>query len=396
MKVKTQIRSLATKYGEYTARNLSEIVRIPSLSCEEKRVVERLAELCRDAGFDEVRTDGLGNLIGRVGNGKRVLAIDAHIDTVDTGDINLWDFDPLSGELKKGFVLGRGTADQKGGAASMITAGRILKEIGYEGLYTVLFTFTVMEEDCDGLCWRYLIEREKIVPDLAVITEPTNLGVFRGHRGRMEMELSFSGRSAHGSMPELGVNAVYRAAEAVRRIEKLNETLASDEFLGPGSVAVTMISSKSPSLCAIPDGCLVHLDRRLTWGETLESAIEGVREAVGKDARIEVPGYDRASYLGTTYPQKRYFPTWKLEPGSAPVQAAVRTCSELWDREPVVGKWTFSTNGVAICGTHGIPCIGFGPGDEALAHAPNERIKKDQLEAASAFYALLPFILERD
>jgi putative selenium metabolism hydrolase len=396
MKVHTQIKALAQKYREDTVRNLSEIVRIPSLSCEEERVIERISELCRDAGFDEVKTDGLGNLIGRVGSGDRVLAIDAHIDTVDTGDINLWEFNPLSGELKDGWVLGRGTADQKGGAASMITAGRILKEIGYEGPYTVLFTFTVMEEDCDGLCWRYLIEQEKVVPDLAVITEPTNLGVFRGHRGRMEIELSFTGRSAHGSMPELGVNAVYRAAEAVRRIEELNETLIFDEFLGSGSVAVTMISSNSPSLCAIPDGCLVHLDRRLTYGETIESALDEVRNAVGKDVKIEVPGYDKASYRGTAYPQKRYFPTWKLGLREAPVRAAVKTFTALYGGKPVVGKWTFSTNGVAICGIHGIPCIGFGPGDESLAHAPNERIEADQLEAASAFYALFPFMLEED
>jgi putative selenium metabolism hydrolase len=394
MKIQKQIKNLAEKYREETVRNLSDIVSIPSLSCKEERVVGRLAEMCRDAGFDAVKTDGLGNLIGRVGSGGRVLAIDAHIDTVDTGDTNLWEFDPLSGAVKDGWVLGRGTADQKGGAASMITAGRILKEIGYEGLYTVLFTFTVMEEDCDGLCWRYLIEREKVVPDLAVITEPTNLGVFRGHRGRMEIELSFAGRSAHGSMPELGVNAVYRAADAVIRIKKLNETLISDEFLGSGSVAVTMISSNSPSLCAIPDGCLVHLDRRLTWGETLESALAEVQNAVGDDVRIEVPEYHKASYRGTTYPQKLYFPTWKIGPDEKPVRAAVRTFTALWDREPVVGKWTFSTNGVAICGIHGIPCIGFGPGDEALAHAPNERINADQLEAASAFYALVPFMLE--
>lgn len=396
MKRHEQINNLAKKYREDTVRNLSEIVRIPSLSGEEERVIGRLAQLCQDAGFDEVKTDGLGNLIGRVGKGDLLLAIDAHIDTVDTGDPNLWEFDPYSGALKDGWVLGRGTADQKGGAASMITAGRILKEIGYEGRYTVLFTFTVMEEDCDGLCWRYLIEREKVVPDLAVITEPTNLGVFRGHRGRMEIELSFTGRSAHGSMPELGVNAVYRAADAVHRIRELNETLSHDEFLGPGSVAVTMISSDSPSLCAIPDGCLVHLDRRLTWGETLESAVDEVQNAVGEDVRIEVPEYSRASYRGTTYPQKLYFPTWKIGPDERPVRAAVKTCTALWGKEPVVGKWTFSTNGVAICGTHGIPCIGFGPGDEALAHAPNERIEADQLEAASAFYALVPYMLEED
>ncbi|MDZ7796910.1 MAG: M20/M25/M40 family metallo-hydrolase [Candidatus Marinimicrobia bacterium] len=204
-----KIKQNAKKYRNRTAENLSEMVKIPSLSGEESNVIGKIKEQLEDAGISEVRIDGLGNLIARVGNGPKILAIDAHIDTVDTGDESQWETPPFSGMIKNDHVYGRGTVDQEGAAAAMITAAQILKEMKYNGKYTVFFTFTVMEEDCDGLCWRYLIEKEKLVPDLALITEPTNLGIYRGHRGRMEMEVHIRGLSAHGSAPERGKNAIY-------------------------------------------------------------------------------------------------------------------------------------------------------------------------------------------
>jgi len=388
------IKEKAEKYRDYTATNLSDMVRIRSLSGEEQEIIEKIKSMLEAAGFDELRVDGLGNLIGRVGHGEKNLAIDAHIDTVDTGDTSQWKFDPFSGEIKDGFVHGRGSVDQKGGAASMVTAGRILKELGYDGLFSVYFTFTIMEEDCDGMCWNYLIEKERLVPDFAVLTEPTNLGIYRGHRGRMEIELYFRGLSAHASAPERGDNAIYKASRAALEIEKLNDRLRSDDFLGKGSIAATLIESKSPSLCAIPDHCRIHLDRRLTWGETRESAIKEIREAVGEEVEIEVPVYNRSSYKGTSYKQEKYFPTWKIPEDHHLVKIAIRAYRLLFQEDPRVGKWTFSTNGVAICGKHGIPTIGFGPGNEVYAHAPNEKIPVDHLVKASAFYALLPYILE--
>ncbi len=390
------ILSKASAYRDFTAGNLSAMVKIPSLSGEEDRVISEIKKQILEAGFEEVRIDGLGNLIGRVGRGKRILAIDAHIDTVDTGDRSQWSKDPFSGEISGGFVHGRGTVDQEGGAAAMVTAGRILREMGYAGAFTVWFAFTVMEEDCDGLCWKYLIEEEKLRPDFAVSTEPTNLRVTRGHRGRLEMELRTKGISCHGSAPERGDNAIYKGARACLEIEKLNDRLAADPFLGKGTITVTAISSASPSLCAVPDGCMFHMDRRLTWGETMESAIAEVYEAVEPGAEIVVPEYRRASWKGTIFPQEKYFPTWKIEEDHPLVRAGVESYRTLFNADPVVDKWTFSTNAVSICGRYGIPTIGFGPGDESLAHSPNERIPIDHLEKASAFYAMLPYILEEN
>lgn len=392
--MKEKILAKANEYRRYTAETLAGMIKIPSLSGEEKAVVEHLKPVAEAAGFDEVRVDGLGNLICRIGNGPKILAIDGHIDTVDTGDLDQWEKDPFSGQIDDTYVYGRGSVDQEGGVAAMITAGRILHELAYDGGFTIYFTITVMEEDADGLCWLWLIEREGLKPDFVVITEPTNLGVYRGHRGRMELDVRFRGVSAHGSAPERGDNAIYKASRGALALEKLNEELKPDPFLGKGTIVISRFTSSAPSLCAVADGAELHVDRRLTWGETKEIAVGQIQEACGPEAEVSVTMYDRISYTGAQYPQEAYFPTWKIPEEHRLVRAGATTFRELFESEPVVDKWTFSTNAVSICGRYEIPTIGFGPGNEVMAHAPNEHTPVDHLEKASAFYALLPYILE--
>ena len=388
-KTAENVLQLAEKYRDYTSENLSRLVRIKSLSAGEKAMAAELMRQMAAAGFDDVRLDGLGSVHGRVGHGQRLIAVDAHIDTVDQGNLDNWGDDPFSGRIAGGSVHGRGSVDQKGGAAAMVTAGRILKELGLRNGVSVLFTGTVMEEDCDGLCWKYIIEEEKIRPELVILTEPTALGIYRGHRGRMEIRVGFQGLSAHGSAPERGKNAIYMAARACLEFEKLNERLRHDDFLGKGSITVSEFVSGSPSLCAVADSARLHLDRRLTAGETRETALAEVRELVASmPAAVEVLQYREKAYTGLVYGMEKYYPTWKLEPGHPAVRHGQEVFHALFAREPRVDKWTFSTNGVAITGMHNIPCIGFGPGDEVGAHAPNEKVPIDDLVKAAAFYAL--------
>lgn len=389
-----RINKLAESYAEYTAANLSKLVKISSLSLSEKAVAIELKRQMLEAGFDDARIDGLGNVIGRIGNGKKILAFDGHIDTVDVGNIANWTGNPFSGEISNGFVHGRGTVDQKGGPAAFVTAGRILKELAFDRDLTIYFTGTVIEEDCDGLCWKYLVEEEKIKPDFVVITEPTNLNIYRGHRGRMEIEVTFRGISAHGSAPERGKNAIYMASRACLEIEKLNERLTSDEFLGKGSVALSEFVSGSPSLCAVADYAKIHLDRRLTWGETKESAVAEIEEIVkDMDAEVVVLQYEETAYTSLRYGMEKYYPTWKIAEDHPLVSSANKAFIDLFGKKPLIDKWTFSTNGVTINGYYKIPCIGFGPGNEVLAHAPNEKVPVSDLVAASAFYAALAYYL---
>ncbi|MFO8064047.1 MAG: YgeY family selenium metabolism-linked hydrolase [Spirochaetota bacterium] len=402
MKRSEEILEKAEAYREDTAQVLSELVRIKSYSAQEKDVCLRLEEMCREYGFDEVRIDGLGSVIARIGSGPKSIAFDAHIDTVEVGDPAQWEKDPFSGEVSNGYVYGRGSADQKGGAASMLTAGRILKDLDYDGEYTVYFTFTVMEEDCDGMCWKYLIEEEGFRPDFIVSTEPSSCRIHRGQRGRMEMEARIKGVSSHGSAPERGVNAGYKASRAALAMEQLNEDLRPDEdnFLGKGTIVVSQIDAHGPSQCAVPDQAMLYLDRRLTWGEDKEQAIAEVKRymsaALGEEeSSIEVtmPSYDKRGWKDTDYTQELYFPTWKIPEDHDIIQAGAKAYRTLWAKQPVIDKWTFSTNLVSATGLHEIPALGFGPGDEPQAHAPNEYTRVEDLVICSAFYAMLPYTL---
>jgi putative selenium metabolism hydrolase len=182
------------------------------------------------------------------------------------------------------------------------------------------------------------------------------------------------------------------ASKAALEIEKLNEGLPNDEFLGKGSITISEFVSGSPSLCAVSDFAKIHLDRRLTWGETKEIAVKEIMNIV-KDvnAKVEVLYYKEKAYTGLEYGMEKYYPTWKMPEDHPIVQTGVRSFKNLFDKKPIIDKWTFSTNGVTINGIYGIPTIGFGPGNEVLAHAPNEKVPVDDLVKASAFYAAFAY-----
>jgi putative selenium metabolism hydrolase len=290
-------------------------------------------------------------------------------------------------------VYGRGACDQRAGMASMVYAGKIIKDLGLAGDYTLWVVGSVQEEDCDGLPWLYILKEDGVRPDCVVITEPSSLRIYRGHRGRMEIEVHLRGRSCHASAPERGDNPIYKMSRLVLEVEKLNTRLRDDAFLGKGTIAVTEIRSVSPSLCAVPGACSIHLDRRLTAGETKESAVAEVKALPGaEDAEVEILNYDTPSYTGLRYPMEKYYPTWVLEEAHPLAQAAIATYETLWKKAPIVDKWTFSTNGVGSMGLMGVPTVGFGPGEEDVAHSVAERVPIRDLVEAAEFYAAFPLI----
>ena len=372
---------------------LRDIVALQSLSGQEEAVVRRIAAEMEKVGFDEVIIDPLGNVMGRVGDGPRVIAFDAHIDTVDVTDRSQWDCDPFIGKLEDGMVFGRGAVDQKAGMAGMVYAGSVMKELGLLDGLQVWMVGSVMEEDCDGLCWNYILAEKALAPELVVSTEPTGLRINRGQRGRMEIRVRVKGRSCHGSMPHLGDNAIYKIAPAIQAIEKLNDRLNDDAFLGKGTCTVTWIGSRGPSLCAVPDEAELHIDRRLTVGETRASAIAEVEAALndaGVEAEVFTLVYEEKAWTGLVYPMDKYYPTWVLDEEHPALAAAGRAYTRVTGRQPEVSRWTFSTNGVAIMGLHGVPCFGFGPGQEEVAHSANEFVPVEDVLIACAFYAALP------
>jgi putative selenium metabolism hydrolase len=388
-----EILRRAEFYRSEMLQFLRDICAIPSESGKEREVVQRIKCEMEKVGFDEVKIDGMGNILGRVGKGRHVIAMDAHIDTVGVGDRAAWKWDPYQGKLENDIFYARGASDQKGGMASMVYGAKIIKDLGLAGDYSLWITGTVQEEDCDGLCWQYILKEGVLRPEVVVITEATNLAIYRGQRGRMEIGVTTRGISCHGSAPERGRNAVYMMSRIVQEIEKLNGRLATDEFLGKGTVTVTYIECSTPSLCGVPDRAYIHLDRRLTRGETKESAVVEVHDAIRKasvEAEVEVLRYSVPSYTNLVYETEKYYPTWMLEPDHPACRAAKEDYRALFAEEPHVGKWVFSTNGIATMGMMGIPTIGFGPADEIHAHTVLDQIPVDHLVRAAAFYAGFP------
>ncbi|KUO67720.1 MAG: peptidase M20 [Clostridia bacterium BRH_c25] len=390
-----EIKNAAQGYEKQMTKFLRDLVRIPGESTGEKGHIDRIAEEMKTVGFNKVEIDPMGNVLGYMGTGKTLIAYDAHIDTVGIGNRANWEFDPYEGFETETEIGGRGTSDQLGGIVSAVYGAKIMKDLNLiSDKYTVLVTGTVQEEDCDGLCWQYIINEDKTRPEFVVITEPTDGNIYRGQRGRMEIRVEVQGISCHGSAPERGDNAIYKMADILQEVRALNDRLHFDPFLGKGTLAVSEIFSTSPSRCAVADMCAISIDRRLTDGETYQSALEEIRKlpSVQKyKAEVSMYKYDRPSYTGLVYPTDCYFPTWVIPEDHPATQAIVGAYRGMYG-EPLVDKWTFSTNGVSIMGRYGIPCIGFGPGKEAQAHAPNERTWKADLVKCAAVYAAMPAI----
>ncbi len=387
------IKKAAQGYEAQMTKFLRDLIAIPGESCGEEGVIKRIAQEMESLGFDKVDIDGMGNVLGYMGTGSRIIGYDAHIDTVGLGEMSNWTFDPYKGYENDEEIGGRGASDQLGGIVSGTYGAKIMKDLDLiPADITVLVTGTVQEEDCDGLCWQYIINEDKVRPEFVVITEPTDGGIYRGQRGRMEIRVEVKGVSCHGSAPERGDNAIYKMADILQEVRGLNDKLHYDEFLGKGTLAVSQIFYNSPSRCAVADMAAISIDRRLTDGETYEMALDEIRAlpSVKKyNAEVTMYKYDRPSWKNLVYPTDCYFPTWVIPEDHAATQAMVAAHEGTYGA-PRVDKWTFSTNGVSIMGRYGIPCIGFGPGKEAEAHAPNEKTWKADLVKCAAVYAAVP------
>ena len=422
------IKKAAADYGKDMTAFLRRMISHPSESCEEKEVVMCIKEEMEKLNFDKVEIDGLGNIIGWMGEGDKIIAIDSHIDTVGIGNRANWTNDPYEGYEDDEVIYGRGGSDQEGGMASAVYGAKIMKDMNLipEG-YKLMIVGSVMEEDCDGLCWQYIVNKDNIRPEFVISTEPTDGGIYRGHRGRMEIRVDVKGVSCHGSAPERGDNAIYKMADIIADVRALNNNGCSDStsikglvkmldpkynpdhyedarFLGRGTCTVSQIFYTSPSRCAVADSCAISIDRRMTAGETWDSCLEEIRQLpsvqkYGDDVKVSMYMYARPSWTEEVYETEAYFPTWINKENAAHVKALADAHKALFGEKrigpdsqkvlrdrPLIDKWTFSTNGVAIQGRYGIPCVGFGPGAESQAHAPNEITWKQDLVTCAAMY----------
>jgi putative selenium metabolism hydrolase len=389
-----EVRERARAYQDDAVAFLRDIIAIPSTSTNEKAVVERIAEEMRKVDLQDVHFAPNGCVLGRIGSGPITILYDSHIDTVGIGDPAAWPHDPFKGKVENGIVYGRGASDNKMAIATMVHGARILKELGLDGAFTLWVVGVVEEESCDGWAVGDLIKTGHIKPDYVVIGETTNLDIYRGHRGRCEIKVTVKGVSCHASAPERGDNALYKMARIIAGIEQLNERLAYDEFLGKGTIVASYLESKTPSLNAVPDEAVLYIDRRLTVGESAESAMEEIKALPGaEEATVELLRYSDPSWTGYEKNVPKDYPTWVLPEEHLLVQAGAEAAHKIRGEKPAISRWVFSTDGIATMGQLGIPTIGFGPGEELYAHTVQDQVRIDDLVTAMAFYAVFPQIL---
>ena len=375
---------------------LQDLIRIRSYSGEEKNIVEFIILKMKDHLFDEAYVDKFGNAVGRIGNGPVKILYDAHVDTVIVTENENWIHPPFEGKITGGKIFGRGAVDEKPAMAGFLIAAGLIRDLFKKLPFTLYVVGSVMEEDCDGYPLLHLIREEGIRPDHVLLGEPTDLFVYRGQRGRMEMDIVTTGVSAHGAHNQKGINAIYKMMPLIGEIEKLDQNLPEIPPLGKGSLTVSQITSQAPSLCSVADHCRIHIDRRLTEGESMESAkaeLQSIAHRLKLEAEIQVSTYQGISWTGYKFSQEAYFPTWMTNEAHPLVRAGMEAAGLSGARADRSGFWQFSTNGVATAGRLGIPTIGFAPGREELAHTSKEELILEDLVTATRFYCLLPFIL---
>lgn len=373
---------------------MRDICAIPSMESQIGPVGERVAQEMTRLGFQGVRFDKMGNILGHIGSGPKTMVYDSHIDTVGIGDPTSWEWDPFKGKIENGILFARGACDEKGSTPGMIYGLAIANQLGLLEDWTCYY-FGNMEEWCDGIAPNSFVEADpQIRPDFVVIGEPTKMQVYRGHKGRVELEITAKGRSAHAASNFLGDNAIYKLLPIIAGIRDLDATLPSDDFLGKAVVTVSDMKVSTVSLNAVPDQATIFIDRRVTFGETKESAIAAIDALIPDEQRDKIKltelFYDEPSYTGFVFPVDKYYPAWALEETHPLVVAGQKTIESLWGETRPTGKWSFSTNGTYWAGKAGIPSIGFGPGDEIYAHSTLDQNKLDDVVAATEFYALLP------
>ncbi len=380
---------------------MRDICAIPSMNSEIGPVGERIQVEMRKLGYDEVRFDKMGNTLGRIGDGPRVIVYDSHIDTVGVGDRGAWPWDPFEGKVEDGILYARGACDEKGSTPGMVHGLAIARDLGLLKGYTVYY-FGNMEERCDGIAPNAFVEADpKVRPDFVVIGEPTKMHIHRGHKGRIDLKITATGKSAHAASHYLGDNAVYKMMAIIQEIcdldRRMRGGLGHHPVQGSPSITVTDVSARTASINAVPDQFTIYIDRRITLNEPYDEVVEQIKGLIPgyllDEIQVEVLDDAESSYTGFVFPVSKYYPAWLLDETHPLTRAGQQAVRELWGEERPLGAWDFSTNGTYWAGKAGIPSIGLGPGDERTAHTTNENVALDDVVKAAEWYAWLPTVL---
>ncbi len=366
----------------------ADLIRAPSPSGQESPAAEVLLGAFEALGFDEARRDDAGNAIGVLSRGDGpVVMLNGHLDTVPAGDASLWPQPPLSGAVVDGRLWGRGACDMKSALACMTLAAADAAADGFTG---TLVVSGVVQEEAGGLGARVL--GETLPVDVVVLGEPSKLDLMLGHRGRVEVEVRFPGRIAHAAKAELGENALYHAARFLERLETA-ALPRGGPLVGASATPTQLVTYPEGGVNVVPGSAVLTIDYRTIPGET-EASVTALLASLADDPRVEVivPDEHAESEDGRL---KRTFPRSVgsyLAPGEGAVvesaRGALRAALSAAGRTLRERTWWFATDGPHLVRSGGV-AIGFGPGDEELAHTTQESVDVDSLAVARAGYRAL-------
>lgn len=372
----------------------ADLIRAPSPSGSESQAAAVLMGAFRDLGFDEAYIDPAGNAIGvfRRGDGPTIM-FNGHLDTVPLGDEALWPHPPLSGIVSDGRLWGRGACDMKASLACMAVAAADAARAGIQG---TLIVAGVVQEETGGLGARYLGQQTAV--DVIVLGEPSDGALKLGHRGRVEFEVTFPGRIAHAANAELGENALFPAARFLNRMEQL-ELPTGGPLNGSSATPTCLVSFPVDGPNVVPGSARLTVDYRTIPGDDVDD-IQGRIQGICDDPRIVVaiPTEQAVSEDGSiTMEFSRQVGPYLAPAESNAVETARRAIAKALPDEPArEGVWWFATDAPHLVALGGV-VIGFGPGEEDLAHTTQESVRVDRLLQAREVYrafarAFLPVV----
>lgn len=376
---------------------VTKIVEIPSPSSHEDLLAEFIERVCREIGFPDVRIDEAGSVIAilRKGDGPTLL-FDAHLDTAKPVTDIIAEASSEMVTFDDDLIYGLGTCEGKSSIASLLMGlKKFIAEASFSG--TLVAVFLVLGNFCEGGSLKLILENEGITPDAVILGEPSDLRVIRGHRGRTHFEVTIRGKSCHSATPHLGKNAIMAASRLLFSIDLIAADLLEDPFLGPGTIAVTSISSEAPALNSLPHTCKIAIDRRLTVGETMNRARSEIEMAIIReniDASIQTAQFEARSYTGYVFNREGAFDAWSLAEEHPLVEKTLDIIRDLIPEKATAVSSTFSTDGAYSMVEREIPTIGFGPGNAALVHTNEEKVRiKDLLIASLVYHRIAKQIL---
>jgi succinyl-diaminopimelate desuccinylase len=366
-------------------RFAQDLIRIPSLPGQEGDLATRVLSEFEALGFDDVWSDEVGNCFARVrGTGSApALMFNCHLDAVDIGEASSWEHEPFAALIRAGFLHGRGAMDIKGPLALQTHAAASFLDARLPG--DVIVAHTVHEER-GGWGMEFLLQERQLRPGAVIIGEATAGDVCIGHRGRAEVVVEVQGLAGHASAPERARNPIDALPLILPALAEFAASLPQDRLLGPSTLVPTTLETLPRSRNVIPDRVHIVLDWRVLPGlgpddavGQLRAALESVTLPAGLIVVVHLSTEPQRSYTGRTRERPMFTPGFLIAPDHPIAQAAVRAIESTSGRTPALRPWTFATDGGHACGVHGIPCIGYAPGEERYAHTNRER-----LELASA------------